>query len=162
MARDHIAVVKNPEPNSKGWVMLTGTGEPPEWKITSGNGKKKLWTQEAVRTAISRDMSVDVTISSAPPKAVMADPDSIEDGYNLLVICRDISRRWAILAMEKDGTFRLNGIEAGRGIHLLLERIATETTDTLLDRSAIWIRPGMRASDLLSREKLAAYARRAA
>ena len=158
MVREHILVCGNPETGTTGWCMATGVGQPPKFRVMATGATKRIWAQEAVKTAIAQDLAVDITISDAPPASVLADPEAIPDGYSLAIVCREgvpSSDRWATLAMDAKGTFHLNGIEAGMGVHMLLEKLAAETTEGQFDRAILWFRPDFRAEDLLPKSRSA-------
>lgn len=152
MPREHILICRNPEPGVVGWIMARSNGESTKWKVTPSGGNKRVWAQEGIRAAIASNLSANVTITSAPPDAAMADPDTVPENFNLMVICPEgvpSSGRWAVLVMQKNGDFHLNTVERGRCVHDLLERFAAEVTDTPFDRSVIWVRPDFHAEDLL-------------
>jgi hypothetical protein len=156
MAREHLVVCRNPEPGATGWCMATGAGQLPAFRVMSSGATKRVWAEEVVRTAIAQDLALDLTITDAPPAAALADPDAVPDGYHLALVCREGvpgGDRWAVLVMDKKGDFRLNGIEAGKGVEFLLEKLAAETTEGPFDKSILWFRPGFHAEDLLPAAK---------
>lgn len=152
MAGEHWIVIKQPEPNHVGWAMAIGTGKPNSWQFVPGSTGKSVWAAEALRAAIKQAVSIDLTISPANPKSVMADPDYVASDHSLTLLCRETKtdrNRWALLTLDSSGEFRLGRIAVGRAIDTLLEEIIGAVDDSPFDRSVILLRPDWFSTDIL-------------
>ena len=152
MAVEHWLVTKNPEPDALGYVLMMKASSQDDWTILPGGAPKSRWAKEALSAAVNQGISIDVTVNPGIPRAVMADPESIEADQDVTLICRENSRdpdRWSLLAMGTSGEFKLLRTVVGIGIERLIEELSTTFDDSPLDRSVFWLRPDWFSTDLL-------------
>jgi hypothetical protein len=164
VAHEHLLICRHPDENAVGWSLQVGSGDPLRWKMIGSAATKKYWAEDAIKQAITRDLSIDLTITSAPPAVAMVDPDEVPEGFHLTIVCPEgvpSAQRWGLLSMDRHGRFSLAAVEANIGVHWLLNRIADGVKDGPCDRDIFWLRPGMRAEDLLYPDAGKVEARRA-
>ena len=153
MALEHWLVSRQIEPSGTDWMLSIGTGSPLSWDVGSGRSSRAKWTADALRAAVMQSVGIDVTISNADPKALMADPDLLPASAALSLICRETRAergRWALLNLLADGNFSVAGIAVNGGIAKMIDEMIDAAKGDVQGDHTIWLRPCWFAEDIIS------------